>query len=307
VMYLADALSESYSALGQRQANGQTLLGYSTGIDELDHMLGGFSPGDLIVLAGRPGTGKTALANALKLGVAQSAKRSVLSLELEMSVEQLSHRVLASESGVPLRRIRAATLDHRELGELARTADRLSQLPIGIIVRRDTRISELRAQARRITRQQGPLGLIVVDYLQIATAERHETHREREIAQITASLKSLAGELHVPVLALSQLNRSVESRTGADRRPRLSDLRESGAIEQDADTVLFIHREELVNPNTDEKGIAEIIVGKQRSGPTGFVKLRWVRELTRFESLYPSERQGELGFDEHASNGRAYE
>ena len=307
VTMLADALSDGFSALAQRQQRGQTLLGYSTQIEELDHTIGGLTPGDLIVLAGRPGTGKTAFANAIKLGIARSTGKPVLSLELEMSLEQLTHRVFATESGVDLRRIRAATLDQQDLRNLARAAEDASRLPIAIVVRRDTRISELKVTARKLVRERGELGLVVVDYLQIAKPEHRETHREREIAQITASLKSLAGEFNCPVLALSQLNRSVESRQGAERRPRLSDLRESGAIEQDADTVLFIHREELYNRKTIEKGIAEIIVGKQRSGPTGFFKLRWVSELTRFESLTPREAprsQEEFEYGSR-SNGRS--
>lgn len=303
VTYIADALSDSYTKLAQRQVSGETLLGHSTGIDDLDHAIGGLAAGDLIVLAGRPGTGKSALANMIKLGVARATGKPVLSLELEMSLEQFSHRVFSSESGVNLRLIRAATLGSHDLGCIARAADHVSRLPIAILVHRDTRISELRTVARRIARQQGPLSLIVVDYLQIARAERHENNREREIASITSALKSLAGEMHCPVLALSQLNRGVESRTGSDRRPRLSDLRESGAIEQDADTVLFIHREEIYDRNTPDKGIAEIIVGKQRSGPTGTIRLRWVKELTRFEALQGQQQQSEFAYEQ--ANGRS--
>lgn len=295
--HVRDLLAGTYSELVRRQSAGQSLLGYSTGFAVVDYALSGFAPGDLIVLAGRPGTGKTALANAFKLGIARSSQKGVLSLELEMSAEQLGHRLLASETSIDLRRLRAAKLAGTEFSRLANAADKLSGLPMAVITRRDTKISELRTEARRLVRTQGPLGLVVVDYLQIARPERREQTRELEVGSICRALKSLAGELRCPVLALSQLNRSVESRAGADRKPRLSDLRESGAIEQDADTVLFIHREELYDRNTTEHGIAEIIIGKQRSGAVGTVRLRWVGEYTRFENLYVEDPQGELGYD----------
>jgi replicative DNA helicase len=312
VTHISDAMVEAYTALAQRQASGQTLLGYATGFPELDRALSGFARGDLIVLAARPGMGKTALANGLKIGIAESTGKHVLSLELEMTREQLSHRVLSSESGVPLSRIRSAQLDARELALLASVADDVSRLPFSFIVRRGTRISELRAEARRQTRLHGPLGLIVVDYLQIVRAESRSSNRERDVADISEALKALAGELDCPVLALSQLNRNVEARTGAERRPRLSDLRESGAIEQDADTVLLLHREEVYDRHTEDKGIAEVIIAKQRSGRIGTVRLRWVGELTRLESLETQERheQGEFAYEQNGKgkpNGHRYQ
>lgn len=291
VTTLSDALLEAYERLAARQQSGQSLLGHPTGFVDLDRALSGFAPGDLIVLAARPGMGKTALANELKLGIARSTGLPVFSLELEMSREQLAHRMLATASGVDLRRIRSARLDVSDMSLLAASADELSRLPIVFIERRDTRMSDLRVAARKHVREHGPLGLVVVDYLQIAKAENRASNREREVAEISGALKSLAGELQCPVLALSQLNRGVESRAGADRRPRLSDLRESGAIEQDADTVLLLHREEVYNPGTADKGVAELIISKQRSGGIGVVRLRWVAELTRFESLSRSEQQ----------------
>jgi replicative DNA helicase len=303
VVALADALVESYSAIAKRQTTGQTLLGYGSGFAELDAAIGGLVPGDLILVAARPGMGKTAFANEIKLAIARNTNKPVLSLELEMTKEQLAHRVLSVQSGIELRRIRAASLGIEELGDIANAADELGRLPISFIVQRDIRISELATEARRIARQQGQLGLLVVDYLQIARAERYDNNREREISQIGRSLKSLAGELHCPVLALSALNRSLESRSGSERRPRLSDLRESGALEQDADTVLFIYRDELYNPQTQDKGIAEIIVGKQRSGPTGTIKLRWVGELACFESLHARRYEPQQQPLEYASNG----
>jgi replicative DNA helicase len=309
---LSDALDASYTALARRQERGQSLLGHSCGMPVLDHAIGGFVPGDLIVVAGRPGMGKTALANAIKLGIAQSTQRPVLSLELEMSGEQLTHRLLASEGGINLRRIRSAQLSAEELRHLAITADELSRLPVYFIERRDTRISELRREARRLAREKGPLALVLVDYLQIARSEARREQREREVADISGALKSLAGELQCPVVALSQLNRGIESRSGADRRPRLSDLRESGAIEQDADTVIFIHREEVYDPNTEKKGIAEIVIAKQRSGPLGTVCMAWQSAFTRFEPLAECERpptQESFGYDAEPaprSNGRGY-
>jgi replicative DNA helicase len=298
---LRDLLDQGYAELIRRQSAGETLLGYATGFATIDHVLGGFVPGDLIVVAGRPGSGKTAFANALKLGIARSSRRQVLSLELEMNKQQLTHRVFAHEALIDLRRIRAAKLAPSEFSRLAHTADKAGELPIEIITRRETKISELRATARKLVRTRGPLGLLVVDYLQIVRPERREDKREQEVSAICASLKSLAGELDCPVLALSQLNRSVESRPGADRRPRLSDLRESGAIEQDADTVLFLHREELYDRNTTDKGIAELIIGKQRSGAVGTIRLRYIGEYTRFDDLADlaeQSRQAQLGYDD---------
>ena len=303
VQSLADALHEAYTELAARERSGQVLLGHSTGLTDLDHAIGGLAPGDLIILAARPGAGKTALANTIKLGVARSTGKPVLSLELEMTRAQLSHRVLSTESGVDLRRIRAAALSKHDLDDIARTADDLSKLPVHFIERRATKISELRKAARRLAATAGPLSLIVVDYLQIAKAERREERREREVSDISSQLKSLAGEMQCPVLALSQLNRGVESR--ADKRPMLSDLRESGSIEQDADTVLFLYRDEMYNPNTPEKGIVEVLISKQRSGPIGFVKLRWLTDLTRFESLLPGEQAPaqQTLYEQHGSNG----
>jgi len=291
VIPLADALDEAYARLVQRQSVGQSLLGHSTGLIDLDHAIGGLTPGDLIVLAARPAMGKTALCNTLKLGVARSTQHPVLSLELEMTREQLSHRVLSTESGVDMRRIRAAALSGHDMGDLARTADELGRLPVFFIDRRGTKISALRKAARRLVASRGPLSLITVDYLQIAKAERREERREREVSDISAQLKTLAGEMNCPVLALSQLNRGVESRS--DKRPMLSDLRESGSIEQDADTVMFLYRDEEYHPKTtQEPGIAEVIVAKQRSGPTGTIKLRWVKELTRFQDVTASDLRG---------------
>jgi replicative DNA helicase len=309
VTSLSDALDASYTALAQRQERGQSLLGHSCGMPVLDHAIGGFVPGDLIVIAGRPGMGKSALANAIKLGIAQSTQQPVLSLELEMTGEQLTHRLLASEGSINLRRIRAAQLSADELRHLAITADELSRLPVYFIERRETRISELRREAKRLAREKGRLALVLVDYLQIARSEARAQQREREVAEISGALKSLAGELQCPVVALSQLNRGIESRSGQDRRPRLSDLRESGAIEQDADTVLFIHREEVYDPSTEKKGIAEIVIAKQRSGPLGTVCMAWQSAFTRFEPLAECERQPtqeSFGYDEQPrSNGRA--
>lgn len=306
VISLADALHEAFTDLAQRERSGEALLGVATGFADLDHAIGGLTPGDLIILAARPAIGKTALATAIKLGVARSTGRPVLSLELEMTRQQLAHRVMSIESGVELRRIRAATLSKQDLSDIARSADNASKLPVHFIEKRGVKISELRKAARLHAATNGPLALITVDYLQIAKAERREEQRDREVSEITGALKSLAGEMSCPVLALSQLNRKVESRT--DKRPMLGDLRESGAIEQDADTVLFLYRDEVYNPDTPDAGIAEVIIGKQRSGPIGTVRLRWSKELTRFQSLFPDapdepeEPQGKLS---HVSNGRS--
>lgn len=260
----------------------QLVTGVSTGFERLDFMTAGFQPGDLIIVAARPSMGKTSLA----LGIAQHAAivdgKGVAVFSLEMSKEQLVLRMLCSEGGVDSSKVRTGHLGERDFPRLVEAASRIAEAPVFIDDTPAVTVTECRAKARRLHREH-KLSLIVVDYLQLMRSPAYSNSREQEISDISRSLKALAKELHVPVVALSQLNRSVESRT--DRRPIMSDLRESGAIEQDADVIGFIYRDEVYNKETEEKGIAEFIIAKQRNGPTGTVKLHFASEITRFYSL----------------------
>jgi replicative DNA helicase len=290
---LGAAMEAEYRALAERQARGETVQGYRTGFHDLDDALGGLVPKDLIILAARPAMGKTALANEMRIAVARINNKPVVSLELEMSEQQLTQRTMSTEAGVPLRRIRAAAVTHDELRALAVSCNEVDKLPIWFVEQRGAKLSEFKRAAAAVQREHGGLGLITVDYLQIAGAERERDVREQEVSQLSRDLKSMAGEFGCPVLALSQLNRGLESRQ--DKRPMLGDLRESGAIEQDADTVLFLYRDEVYNPNSNDKGIAEVIIAKQRSGPIGCVRLAWTKEMTRFANIERHHQQESFG------------
>ena len=259
------------------------ITGVATGYHDLDAMTSGLQPSDLIIVAGRPSMGKTAFALGLAQNVAVHGRKAAAVFSLEMSKEQLAMRMLCSEARIDSQRLRAGSARDREWPRLAKAAGDLSDAPLFIDDTGSISILEMRAKARRLKAEVG-LGIIVVDYLQLMRGRRGgDEGREREISEISRGLKALAKELHVPVVALSQLNRSLEQR--ADKRPMLSDLRESGAIEQDADVICFVYRDEYYNAESEHKGVAEIIVGKQRNGPTGSVRLRFFREFTRFENL----------------------
>ncbi len=247
-------------------------------------------PSDLVIVAGRPSMGKTALCLNIAEHAALRADVGVAIFSLEMSKEQLALRMLCSESRVDLKRVRTGHLSDREFPKLAMAAGRLGDAPIFIDDTPALSILELRAKARRLKRDPATkLGLIIVDYLQLMRSTEGKDNREQEISEISRSLKALAKELNVPVIALSQLNRQVESRNPP--KPRLADLRESGAIEQDADVIAFIYREEVYVEDSDKKGVAEIIVAKQRNGPVDSVELTFLAEFTRFENreLAPEE------------------
>ena len=259
------------------------VTGVSTGFTDLDALTAGLQPSDLIIVGGRPSMGKTAFCLNIAEHAALQAESGVAIFSLEMSKEQLAMRMLCSEARVDLSKVRTGHLSDREFRELAEAAGRLSYAPIYVDDTPAMSVVELRAKARRLHRDPAAkLKLIVVDYLQLMRSSEGKDSREQEISEISRSLKALAKELHVPVMALSQLNRQVESR---DRgKPRLADLRESGAIEQDADVIMFIYREEVYVEDSDKQGVAEIIVAKQRNGPIGSVDLTFLREYTRFES-----------------------
>lgn len=262
----------------------QHVTGLPTGFERLDRMTAGMHAGDLIIVAGRPGMGKTAFALNVALHACAVRKKAAAIFTLEMPKEQLATRLLCSDARVDAGKLRTGFLSREDWPKLTAAAERIAELPLYMDDTPALSLLELRSKARRLRSEQD-LGLIVVDYLQLMRSGTKADSREQEISEISRSLKALAKELSIPIIALSQLNRGVESRGNKDKRPQLSDLRESGAIEQDADTIMFIYRDEVYNPESADKGLAEIIIGKQRSGPTGTVKCLFRRECTRFENL----------------------
>jgi replicative DNA helicase len=263
--------------------NSPDVTGVPTGFIDLDRKTSGLQAGDLIIVAGRPSMGKT----AFSLNIAENVALEggiVGVFSMEMGGTQLAMRMLGSIGRLDLHRLRTGKLDDNEFSKFATALERLQEVKLHIDETPALTALELRARARRLHRIYGKLDLIVIDYLQLMSASGGGENRATEISEISRSLKALAKELHVPVIALSQLNRSLEQRT--DKRPMMSDLRESGAIEQDADVILFIYRDEVYNPdNENNKGIAEVIIGKQRNGPIGKVELAFLGEYTKFENL----------------------
>jgi replicative DNA helicase len=267
--------------------NPSDITGIPTGYRDLDRETSGLQPGDLIIIAGRPSMGKTALALNMAEHAAVENKLPVAIFSMEMSGSQLAMRMLGSIGRLDQHKLRTGRLSDDDWNRLTNAVGKLHDAPILVDESGALNALELRARARRLHRQYGHLGLIVVDYLQLMQATSQGENRATEISEISRSLKSLAKELKVPVVALSQLSRAVEQRTGP-KRPIMSDLRESGAIEQDADLILAIYREEVYTPDTPEKGMAEIIILKQRNGPIGTVKLTFLGEYTRFENYAQS-------------------
>ncbi len=281
---LKDIIKDSFKAIEKLYEKKALITGITTGFEELDRLTAGFQKSELIIIAGRPSMGKTALAINMAQNAAIEMGIPIALFSLEMSKEQLAIRMLSSEARVDSQRLRKGFLGETDWPKLTTAAGRLSDASIYIDDTPAISVLEMKAKSRRLKAEKG-LGLIVLDYLQLMRGRNTSLPREQEISEISRSLKALAKELDVPVVALSQLNRQVEART--DKRPYMADLRESGAIEQDADVILFIYRDELYNKSEDnpEKGLAEIIIGKQRNGPTGKVKLAFLNEYTRFENL----------------------
>ncbi|MDR0275285.1 MAG: replicative DNA helicase [Burkholderiaceae bacterium] len=264
--------------------NPNDVTGVPTGFYDLDHMTAGLQKGDLVVLAARPSMGKTALAINIAEHVALGAELPVAVFSMEMSASQLAVRVVGSIGRIDQGHLRTGRLTDEEWPRLTEAIERLRKVSLHIDETPALTPSELRANARRLARQYGQLGLIVVDYLQLMSGSSSgDENRATELGEISRALKALAKELQCPVLALSQLNRGVEQRN--DKRPLMSDLRESGAIEQDADIIMFIYRDDYYHKDSREPGVAEIIIAKQRNGPTGTAKLAFIKPLTRFESL----------------------
>jgi replicative DNA helicase len=265
--------------------NPSDITGTATGFTDLDRKTSGFHPGDLIIIAGRPSMGKTALAINIAENVALDSKLPVAIFSMEMGASQLATRMIGSVGKLNQQDLRTGRLQDDDWGRLTHALGKLNDAPIHIDESAALSSLDLRARSRRLHRQNNGLGLIVVDYLQLMSSNlgKASENRATEISEISRSLKALAKELHVPVVALSQLNRSLEQRT--DKRPVMSDLRESGAIEQDADLILFIYRDEVYNSDSPSQGKAEIIIGKQRNGPIGQVELAFRGEYTRFDNL----------------------
>jgi len=264
--------------------NPSDITGIPTGYVDLDRMTSGFQAGDLIIVAGRPSMGKTAFALNIAESVAVDTGLPVGIFSMEMGGTQLAMRMLASIGRLDSHRVRTGRLTDDEWSRLAFALGKLHEAPIYIDEAGGLTPANLRARARRLARRYGGrLGLLVIDYIQLMSGNRQGENRATEVSDISRAIKSLAKELQVPIVALSQLSRKVEERN--DKRPMMSDLRESGAIEQDADVILMMYREEYYKPDTPDKGIAEVIIGKQRNGPTGTVQLTFLGEYTRFESL----------------------
>jgi replicative DNA helicase len=264
--------------------NDSDITGVATGFTDIDKMTSGLQQGDLIIIAGRPSMGKTSLALNMAENVAIDSKLPVAVFSMEMASLQLATRLIGSVGRVDQHKMRTGQLDDNDWEKLTDSLGQLNEAPIHIDEGSGLNTYEVRARARRLQRQVGQLGLIIIDYIQLMSAPmgKQAENRATEISEISRSLKSLAKELKVPIVALSQLNRSVEQRV--DKRPVMSDLRESGAIEQDADVIMFIYRDEVYNPETADKGLAEILLAKQRNGPTGMVKLTFMGQFTRFEN-----------------------
>ena len=259
------------------------VTGVPTGFADLDRMTSGLQPGDLVIVAGRPSMGKTSLAMNFAEHVALEGGLPVGIFSMEMAGTQLVMRMLGSVGKLDQHKLRTGRLQDEDWQRLTHAVGRLNDAPIHVDETAALNPLELRARARRLHRQYKQLGLIVVDYLQLMSASSEGENRATELSEISRGIKALAKELNCPVVALSQLNRSLEQRP--NKRPVMSDLRESGALEQDADLILFIYRDEVYNPETADKGIAEVIIGKQRNGPIGTVRLAFLGEYTRFENL----------------------
>ncbi len=281
---LSQVVRTSIDILEERKANKKLVTGVPTDFTELDKLIAGFQNSDLIILAGRPSMGKTAFALNVAKNAAVNHNIPVAIFSLEMSKEQLAMRFLSSEARLDFSLLRSGFFSESDFGRITDAASVLGNSPIYIDDSPAITPIEIRSKARRLKLEKG-LGLIIVDYIQLIRNQSYYERRDLEISDISRSLKILAKEIDIPVLALSQLNRKLEERT--DKRPKLSDLRESGALEQDADVVSFIYRDEVYNKdeNNEHKGIAEIIIAKQRNGPIGYASLAFLSEYTRFENL----------------------
>lgn len=279
---LSEVIKESFGTIEQLYDRKEKVVGVPTGFTQLDKLTSGFQNSDLVIIAGRPSMGKTAFALNIARNAAVDHEVPVVIFSLEMSRQQLALRLLCSEARVDSYKLRSGFIGERDWSKLTAAAGTLSEAPIFIDDSPTMTVLQMRAKSRRLRKERN-LGLVVIDYLQLMKGREGMERREQEISEISRSLKALAKELNLPVIALSQLNRRPEGRD--DKKPVLADLRESGAIEQDADVICFIFREEMYEENSKQKGIAEILLRKHRNGPTGSVSLAFLDAYTRFENL----------------------
>ena len=280
---IRDLLEKTLDHIEALYERGETITGVPTGYTDLDERLAGLQPSNLVIVGSRPAAGKTSLALGMAAHAALHANRAVLFFSLEMSHLELTQRLLCAEARVDATRLRNGQLLESDWPKISHAVGRLGEAEIYIDDNPHLTVMEIRAKARRLKSRLGGLGLIVVDYLQLMTGRREAENRQVEVSEISRGLKILARELEVPVVALSQLSRNLEMRS--DKRPVLADLRESGSLEQDSDVVLFIYRDELYNPESADRGTAEIIVAKHRNGPTGAVQLAFVDRYTLFANM----------------------
>ena len=281
--FMHDLLGETLDDIEQLYDRGDAITGTPTGFIDLDELTAGLQPNSLVVLGARPAMGKTSFALNVVAHAAMTEQRPVLMFSLEMSKLELSKRLLCSEAKVDATSIRNGRLKDEDWTKLAQAMGRLGKAQLWIDDDPNITVMDIRAKARRLKSKVGDMGMVVVDYLQLMSGRASAENRQVEISEISRGLKILARELECPVVALSQLSRSLEQRT--DKRPMLADLRESGAIEQDADIVMFLYRDEIYNPDTADKGQAEVLIAKHRAGPTGVVRLAWLGHQTRFANM----------------------
>lgn len=284
---MKEIVKSSFKTIESLYEKKEHITGVPSGFEDIDELTSGFQASDLVIIAGRPSMGKTAFCLNIAQHASMHKELTVAVFSLEMAKEQLVMRMLCSEARIDAHRLRSGFLGQTDWPKLSTAAGRLADASIYIDDTPAINSMEMRAKTRRLKADKG-LDLVIVDYLQLMSGRSRSDNREQEISEISRSLKALAKELGVPVLALSQLNRGVENRM--DKRPILADLRESGAIEQDADVIIFIYRDEVYNKESMEKGIAEIIIGKQRNGPVGTKKLTWLDKYTRFEGMTSREQ-----------------
>ncbi len=291
---ISTLLARTVDRIDDLYRSGNTLTGLSTGFTDFDRMTAGLQKGDLIIIAGRPSMGKTSFAMNIAENVAIKSQKPVLIFSMEMPAESLTMRMLSSLSRVDLSKVLTGKLKEEDWPRITSTVGMLAETLLYIDDTAALTPNDIRSRARRVAREHNGLGLVVVDYLQLMRVPGNKENRTNEISEISRSLKILAKELNVPVIALSQLNRSLEQRS--DRRPVMSDLRESGSIEQDADIIVFIYRDEVYDDNSKDKGIAEIIIRKHRNGPIGDFKVTFLGQFTRFENYTNMQELGESVF-----------
>ena len=289
IAHVSDVMVDTFEGIEKNSKNRGKISGVSTGLRDLDNLTKGLQPSDLIILAARPAMGKSSLAMNIAQHVAIREEKTVAVFNLEMSAAQLGNRIIWSEAHIDGDKIRSGNLDGDDWPQIARIIGRVSRSPLYIDDTPGITVTEIRSKCRKLRLEHG-LGLVVIDYLQLMQSGKRTDSRQQEIADISRSLKILAKELNVPIIALSQLSRATTSRTG--NKPQLSDLRESGAIEQDADIVMFIHRPGYYDETVENKDLAELIVAKHRNGPTETIPLMWNGETTTFVSVAHTEYTG---------------